>query len=71
MKNLPAAGRYYIAYCAIVCGYFCSAAIFGWPNPIPAPLLTNEFWSDDDGGNSYSTGTYHGRGSGGFGGGGK
>ena len=71
MNQLPLGARYYIMFCLTACGYVSSAAVFAWPNPLPAVLFTSEFWSDEDGGHSYSSGSYHGRSSGGFGGGGK
>lgn len=71
MNQLPFAARAYIAFCLTACGYFSSAALFAWPSPIPPVVFTNQFWLDEGGGHSYSSGSYHGRSSGGFSGGGK
>lgn len=72
MSPQPASNFYYILYCLGACGYFSTAAIQSWPNPIPFVVSDgtggSSYYSP---GHSYSSGSYHGRSSGGFGGGGK
>ena len=66
--NLSPAARYYLAFCLMTSGYFCAAAVNGWPGPN---------FNNGTGSSSYSSGGGYiggyggGRSSGGFGGGGK
>ena len=60
MKRISTLGWCYLVFGLASCGYFCAAAISGWPGP--------DF---NSGGNSYSGGSSYGRSYGGFWGGGK
>ena len=71
MKPFSTAGKFYIAYCVAACGYFSSAAIGHWHNPIADLDSGASSYSSGSPGHSYSSGSYYGRSSGGFGGGGK
>ena len=61
MKQISKLGWFYIAFCVGTCGWFCAAAIGGWPGP-------QVNFADADG-NSYSGSTHSGYSSGRSGGG--
>ena len=69
MKNFSTAGRYYLALCLAASGYFCTAAISGWPGQ--GLGFEPGGGSSHSSGSSYWYGSSGGRSSGGFGGGGK
>lgn len=74
MIRRPGSNLNYILFCLAACGYFVTAAVQSWPNPIPFTVLVDEDgnpYLTGSSGHSYSSGTYRGRSSGGFGGGGK
>jgi hypothetical protein len=71
MKQLSTAGARYVAFCLATCGYFCIAALGGWPNPFVDNNPGAGLNPSGTAGHSYSSGSYYGRSSGGFGGGGK
>ena len=61
----------YACICLAACGYFCIAAVQGWQNPLNDPNQPPGSGFSSSSGHTYSWGTYGGRTSGGFGGGGK
>lgn len=72
MNQISTAGRYYLGFCLATCGYFSAAAVGNWPNPLAGMNSGgSSYTSGSSGTHLYSSGSYSGRSSGGFGGGGK
>lgn len=71
MRQISNVGWCYLVFGSSMCAYFCAAALGGWGGTGWSQGPPGSAFSPGGHGHSYSSGAYHGRSSGGFGGGGK